>query len=69
MDPVGSSTQQQKQQQHPHPQHDAHVAITSKRVVYVGGLADKATASGLRSAFIPFGTIQSVDVVRSATVA
>jgi hypothetical protein len=45
-------------------QEAAGTAITSKRVVYVGGLADRATAAGLRSAFIPFGTLQSVDVVR-----
>jgi RNA recognition motif-containing protein len=38
--------------------------LASKRVVYVGGLAEKATAVGLRAVFIPFGSIRSIDVVR-----
>jgi hypothetical protein len=38
-------------------------SLASKRVVHVGGLADKATAAGLRAACIPFGSIRSVDMV------
>jgi hypothetical protein len=38
--------------------------LSSKRAVYVGGLADSVTPSLLRAAMIPFGDILSVDIVR-----
>lgn len=38
-------------------------AVASKRVVFVGGLADGANVSLLRAAMIPFGPIASVDMV------
>lgn len=37
--------------------------LSSKRVVYVGGLADHANQQTVRAAFIPFGSVQSVDMV------
>ena len=39
--------------------------LSSKRVVYVGGLHPNANPQMLRAAFIPFGPIQSVEMVRS----
>lgn len=39
-------------------------AVASKRVVFVGGLADGANVTLLRAAMIPFGPITSVDMVR-----
>lgn len=42
--------------------------LASKRVVYVGGLADKTTVPLLRAAFVPFGTIASVDMVRTRRI-
>jgi hypothetical protein len=38
-------------------------ALASKRVIYVGGLGDGATVQLVRAAMIPFGPIQSVDIV------
>ena len=40
------------------------VTLTSKRVIYVGGLADEITIQLVRAAFIPFGNMKSVDMVR-----
>ena len=40
----------------------ATTALASKRVVYVGGLAEGATVPLIRAAMIPFGPIQSVDI-------
>jgi hypothetical protein len=37
--------------------------LASKRVVYVGGLADEATPALVRAAMIPFGPIKSIDMV------
>jgi hypothetical protein len=37
--------------------------LSSKRVVYVGGLADQVTVDLLRAAMIPFGPIKSVEMV------
>lgn len=39
-------------------------AVSSKRVLYVGGLAENTTVQLLRAAMIPFGPIHSVDMVR-----
>jgi hypothetical protein len=36
--------------------------VASKRVVYVGGLADDVSPQILRSAMIPFGNIKSLDI-------
>jgi peptidyl-prolyl isomerase E (cyclophilin E) len=36
--------------------------LISKRVVFVGGLADEATTQLVRAAFIPFGDIKVVDM-------
>jgi peptidyl-prolyl isomerase E (cyclophilin E) len=36
--------------------------LSSKRAVYVGGLADDVTPQFLRAAMIPFGTIKSLDI-------
>jgi peptidyl-prolyl isomerase E (cyclophilin E) len=36
--------------------------VTSKRVVYVGGLGDDITQHIVRAAFIPFGNLKSVDI-------
>lgn len=36
--------------------------LSSKRVVYVGGLADGASPNVVRALFIPFGNIKSVDI-------
>jgi peptidyl-prolyl isomerase E (cyclophilin E) len=36
--------------------------ISSKRVVFIGGLANEATVQLVRAAMIPFGPIRSVDV-------
>lgn len=41
---------------------DARMLVASKRVVYVGGLADDVTQQVLRSAMIPFGNIKSLDI-------
>ena len=41
---------------------DANV-LNSKRVVYVGGLADEVTIPLLRACMIPFGPIHSIDMV------
>jgi hypothetical protein len=38
--------------------------LATKRVVFVGGLSDDATVAMVRAAMIPFGDIQSVDMVR-----
>ena len=38
--------------------------LNSKRVVYVGGLADEVTIPLLRACMIPFGPIHSIDMVR-----
>jgi RNA recognition motif-containing protein len=40
------------------------LVLGSKRVVFVGGLADETTTQLLRAAMIPFGSIKSVDIVR-----
>jgi RNA recognition motif-containing protein len=37
--------------------------LSSKRAVYVGGLADEVTSQLLRAAMIPFGDIKSLDIV------
>lgn len=37
--------------------------LSSKRAVYVGGLADAVTPQLLRAAMIPFGPIKSLDIV------
>ena len=39
--------------------------LLSKRAVYVGGLGDGANPQLLRAAFIPFGPVKSVDMVRN----
>lgn len=39
-------------------------ALASKRVVYVGGIGEDATTKIIRAAFIPFGPVQAVDIVR-----
>eukprot|EP00980_Cylindrotheca_fusiformis_P009682 scaffold2141_cov120-Cylindrotheca_fusiformis.AAC.17 len=36
--------------------------LSSKRAVYVGGLADEVTPQLLRAAMIPFGNIKSLDI-------
>jgi peptidyl-prolyl isomerase E (cyclophilin E) len=36
--------------------------LASKRVVYVGGLGDNVNQNIVRAAFIPFGTLKSVDI-------
>lgn len=36
--------------------------LSSKRVVYVGGLAEEATVPIVRAFFVPFGNIKSVDI-------
>ena len=41
------------------------MTLASKRVVYVGGLADSTTVPLVRAAFVPFGTLASVDMVRA----
>lgn len=38
--------------------------LASKRVVYVGGLPDRANVAMVRAAMIPFGDIRSLDMVR-----
>lgn len=43
--------------------------LASKRVIYVGGLTDGATIPMIRAAFIPFGNIKSVDMVRRTAIA
>ena len=40
--------------------------LATKRVVYVGGLAEEASITVVRASMIPFGNIKSVDIVRSA---
>ncbi len=42
--------------------------LSSKRAVYVGGLADEVTPQLLRAAMIPFGPIKSLDIVSSCSV-
>jgi hypothetical protein len=37
--------------------------VSSKRVVYIGGLAEGVTVHMLRAALIPFGEIQTIDMV------
>jgi hypothetical protein len=39
--------------------------LSSKRAVYVGGLAEGVTPQLLRAAMIPFGNIKSLDIVRT----
>ena len=41
---------------------EASILVSSKRVVYVGGLADDVSLQILRSAMIPFGNIKSLDI-------
>lgn len=36
--------------------------LSSKRVLYVGGLADSASVQVVRAAFIPFGAVKSLDI-------
>jgi hypothetical protein len=38
--------------------------VSSKRVVYIGGLAEGVTVPMMRAALIPFGEIQTIDMVR-----
>jgi len=38
--------------------------LSSKRAVYVGGLDKNVTPTLLRAAMLPFGNIQSLDMVR-----
>jgi RNA recognition motif. (a.k.a. RRM, RBD, or RNP domain) len=40
------------------------ILLSTKRVVFVGGLPTATTTSMIRAAMIPFGTIQSIDMVR-----
>ena len=40
--------------------------LASKRVIYIGGLADEATVDLVRAAMIPFGGIKTIDVVSTA---
>jgi hypothetical protein len=42
-------------------------SLLSKRVVYVAGLPDQATAFVIRATFIPFGDIRGVDMVNMKT--
>ena len=37
--------------------------LSSKRTIYVGGLAPSANQQLLRAAMIPFGNIKSLDIV------
>ena len=39
--------------------------LATKRIVYVGGLGEEIKEDLIRAAFIPFGTIKSVMMVRS----
>jgi hypothetical protein len=39
--------------------------VSSKRVVYMGGLAEGVTVPMVRAALIPFGEIHTIDMVRS----
>lgn len=39
--------------------------LASKRVVYVGGLADQANEELMRAAFLPFGAIKGIVMVRT----
>lgn len=41
---------------------DPVIALATKRVVYVGGLADNVTTAIIRAAFVPFGNLKSVDI-------
>jgi hypothetical protein len=41
------------------------ILLSTKRVVFVGGLPDGTTIPMIRAAMIPFGNIQSIDMVRS----
>lgn len=36
--------------------------LASKRALYVGGLADEVTPAMVRAAFIPFGTVKTIDM-------
>jgi hypothetical protein len=38
--------------------------LTSKRVLFVGGLSDEVSNQLIRAAMVPFGTIRAVDMVR-----
>ena len=38
-------------------------SLQSRRVLYVGGLEDSVQEPTLRAAMIPFGPIQSIDIV------
>jgi RNA recognition motif-containing protein len=40
--------------------------LASKRVVYVGGISDQATEELMRAAFLPFGNIKGIVMVREA---
>jgi hypothetical protein len=40
------------------------VLLSTKRVVFVGGLPAASTIPMIRAAMIPFGSIQSIDMVR-----
>ena len=41
------------------------ILLSTKRVVFVGGVPAAATIPMIRAAMIPFGNIQSVDMVRT----
>lgn len=41
------------------------ILLSTKRVVFVGGVPNAATIPMIRAAMIPFGNIQSVDMVRT----
>ena len=41
------------------------ILVSTKRVVFVGGLPQGTTVAMIRAATIPFGNIQSIDMVRS----
>ena len=41
------------------------ILVSTKRVVFVGGLPQATTVAMIRAATIPFGNIQSIDMVRS----
>jgi RNA recognition motif-containing protein len=40
------------------------MSLQSRRTLYVGGLAEDVDDKMLRAAFITFGPIQSIDIVR-----
>ena len=39
------------------------ILLSTKRVVFVGGLPEGTTIPMIRAAMIPFGNIQSIDMV------